>query len=406
MLKMHQRYGPIVRVAPDQLSYTSSAAIKTIYGAHTLAKDGFVEMDKDRNDYHKSGNGLWPILGAPTAVHRRYRKQFTHAFSDAGIRAMQPRIQAFVGMLIQGLKEVAEKDEYTDILSWYNWTTFDVIGDLAFGASFGCLENKAKHPWIQAIEVHFKSSAVISACKRYGLQFLVPVLMPKKLKAMRASNLRHNERQIEERIKLGTGRGDFWDNVIEKSDFEKGIGMSKPEMVANASVIVLAGSETTATLLAGTTYLLLKHPEIYKKLNEEVRTAFKSEDEINFMSVGRLEYMLAVLDEAMRVYTPVPNMGNRVVPACGATIEGKWVPGGVCISIHPHIRRAITDQYPCRHLSSVASGLPTTTSPTSTDPKTSSLSAGSLNRPQSSLMTIVLHGRHLPSDPGTVLGAL
>jgi averantin hydroxylase len=127
------------------------------------------------------------------------------------------------------------------------------------------------------------------------------------------------------------------DNVLLRTDFEKGTGMTKEEMVNNASILVLGGSETTATLLSGTVYLLLKHPAELKKLNEEVRRSFQDESEIDLVSIGRLSYLGAVLDEAMRVYPPAPNMGNRLVPMPGVEICGEWVPGGVSTHLLSHI---------------------------------------------------------------------
>ena len=100
-------------------------------------------------------------------------------------------------------------------------------------------------------------------------------------------------------------------------------------LAANASLLIIAGSETTATLLSGATYLLLKHPEALKKLTEEVRSTFKSEEEIILSSVSSLEYMLACLNEAMRVYPPVPIGMPRVVPKGGAKVVDTFVPEGV-----------------------------------------------------------------------------
>lgn len=56
--------------------------------------------------------------------------------------------------------------------------------------------------------------------------------------------------------------------------------MSLDEMVNNTSVLVLGGAETSATTLSGTTYLLLKNPSVMKKLQQEIRSSFKSSDEI------------------------------------------------------------------------------------------------------------------------------
>ena len=66
-----------------------------------------------------------------------------------------------------------------------------------------------------------------------------------------------------------------------------------------------------------------------KKLRDEVRSTFKHDDEIDLQSVGKLDYMLAVLDEGLRIYPPVPKQSDRVVPPQGAMVAGKWVPGGV-----------------------------------------------------------------------------
>lgn len=105
--------------------------------------------------------------------------------------------------------------------------------------------------------------------------------------------------------------------------------MTLPEIYANAAVLVIAGSETTATALSGTIYYLLQNHLALQKLTAEVRSTFRSETEINFGSVNRLEYLLACIEEALRMYPPVPALIPRVVPPGGAEISGRWVPGGV-----------------------------------------------------------------------------
>lgn len=101
------------------------------------------------------------------------------------------------------------------------------------------------------------------------------------------------------------------------------------KLQANAGILIIGGSETTATLLSGVTFLLLTNPNALKKLTEEVRSAFKSEDEIDFVSVSNLTYMLACLDEALRMYPPVPTGLPRVVPKGGAVVCGNHIPENV-----------------------------------------------------------------------------
>lgn len=61
-------------------------------------------------------------------------------------------------------------------------------------------------------------------------------------------------------------------------------------LMINAMVLIVAGSDTSATLLSGLVYLLLKNPVCLQKITHEVRSAFESEDEINFASVQGLPY--------------------------------------------------------------------------------------------------------------------
>jgi cytochrome P450 len=63
-----------------------------------------------------------------------------------------------------------------------------------------------------------------------------------------------------------------------------------------------------------------------EKLTEEIRTSFQSEDEIDFAGVSALPYLLACLDEALRMYPPVATGLPRVVPAGGAAVCGTYVP--------------------------------------------------------------------------------
>jgi cytochrome P450 len=74
----------------------------------------------------------------------------------------------------------------------------------------------------------------------------------------------------------------------------------------NASVLGVAGSETTATTITADFYLLLTNSRVYQQLSTEVRNAFKDETEITVTAVNKLEYMLACLNETMRMLPAVP----------------------------------------------------------------------------------------------------
>ena len=105
--------------------------------------------------------------------------------------------------------------------------------------------------------------------------------------------------------------------------------MTIDELASNASTLIIAGSETTATALSAATYFLATTPPALAKLTDEVRSTFATEDEIDLTSVQRLTYMLAVLDETLRLYPPVPSGSPRKISDGGETLAGQFVPPGV-----------------------------------------------------------------------------
>lgn len=105
------------------------------------------------------------------------------------------------------------------------------------------------------------------------------------------------------------------------------------KLIVNSGALILAGSETTATLLCGVTYLLTTHPDVLKKLTDEVRSSFVDDAEITLISVNKLHYMLACLKEGLRRYPPIAGVLPRQVPKGGAMVAGHFVPEGTIIGI-------------------------------------------------------------------------
>jgi cytochrome P450 len=101
------------------------------------------------------------------------------------------------------------------------------------------------------------------------------------------------------------------------------------EIKANANVLVIAGSETTATGLAAVTFFLCTHPQVLAKLQAEVRQSFQSADEIDFTSVLPLKYLDAVINESLRMMPPAPGHTTRVINENGDALDGHYLPPGV-----------------------------------------------------------------------------
>ena len=109
--------------------------------------------------------------------------------------------------------------------------------------------------------------------------------------------------------------------------------MTQDEIKATSGTLVIAGSETSATLLSGAIYYLLENPTWLSKLQLEVRTMFFTESQITFATTNLLKITNAVIHETFRLYPPVPIALPRVVPREGATVAGTYVPPDTKIGI-------------------------------------------------------------------------
>ena len=103
-------------------------------------------------------------------------------------------------------------------------------------------------------------------------------------------------------------------------------GTSFQTLQSQASALVVAGSETTATSLSAITYYLCRNPKVYDKLAREIRGAFSNYDQITGRSTDSLIYLKAVIEEGLRLYPPIPIGLPRVSP--GETVDGYYVPQG------------------------------------------------------------------------------
>lgn len=160
LYELHQIYGPVVRIAPWELSYTSAQAWKDIYTSSANEKGvtkeplpSMIVYGADELEYF----GAHSIMFQSTAAdHSRHRRVLSPAFSDKALRDQEPTITKHVDMLIQRLGERAGTP--VDLLDWSNFVVFDIIGDLTFGEPFGCLEESKMHPWIRFIFANLSTS--------------------------------------------------------------------------------------------------------------------------------------------------------------------------------------------------------------------------------------------------------
>ena len=109
----------------------------------------------------------------------------------------------------------AKKANAVSLTEWYNWTTFDIIGDLAFGEPFGGLEHAQYHPSVAAITDMVRATSIVASFKYLGLEDVVLPLL--KVAMKRSQKHRQQTREkLERRMALHVERPDLIESLLKK----------------------------------------------------------------------------------------------------------------------------------------------------------------------------------------------
>ncbi|KAB2572470.1 cytochrome P450 [Lasiodiplodia theobromae] len=335
LLKLHEKYGPIVRIAPNELSFSTAQSWKDIYGPrkghHPFVKAPFYDGNMFSDMAHSIASECDP------AKHAVMRKYLANAFTERSLREQEAIIGGHVDAFISKIGELGSAKEGIDLTRWFHLLTLDIIGDLAFGQSFGGIESGKTNSWIEAVIGSMGQFELADTFGRFPWVGKALITLNRgavdKLLASAREHQAYTVDLIKKRLARDTGRKDFITCLLEGGEGQN--QMSEIELAAHSSDFVIAGSETTATTLAVVVFYLCKDPSLMEELQREVRSSFDSYESINSTNTARLRYLHAVCQEALRICPPVPLGLPRIVPPGGDTVDGQFLPQGTVVSTHP-----------------------------------------------------------------------
>ncbi|GLI82178.1 hypothetical protein PoHVEF18_010584 [Penicillium ochrochloron] len=327
--KAHEKYGPVVRVSPGELSFMTAPSWTDIYAS----RQGKPSFPRDSTFFNEMLVDHRTLTMANDKDHARIRGSMAPAFAPRALMQQEPILQQNIDLLIKQLMKLTVDNQIVDLRTWYNYTTFDLLGDLAFGKSFGCLATSTFHEWVQFVLDLFYAAVLLRVVHRFRpLNRVLALLIPRSLMVKRE---RHSEMailKVRERIRAQTERPDFIYYMLQAAGKET---ISPHELEQQASILILAGSETTSVALTYATYLLLQHEPVLRQLRQELRANFQTEADINLLRVNRLSFLHAVLQEVLRLYPPFSNGFPRQTPIQGAVVDGQFIPGNVGLYPYP-----------------------------------------------------------------------
>lgn len=321
---MHRKYGPVVRIAPNELSYIEPQAWYDIYsmkpGRISLSKEleGHVPMDEE---------GIFTVQD--DIGHARIRKLIAAGFSNKSLTDQEPRLNRHFDLII---KMLARSHGKVDISHWMTLFSSDVISDLMFGQSFNSLHRGDHHTVTKHLDKAFFAFVIVAATHRAVpiVKFLVRAVPPRFLPWFHQAITASNE-LLDKRIAKANSEPDFLKTAISQLNATNGI--SRTELNATAIEILFAGTETTATLLTSAVYLILSNPDVHKRCKSEIRNAFAHSYEINMSTTLVLPYLAATIEETKRLRPPIAITFPRFTRPDGAIICGKYVPGKTFVGV-------------------------------------------------------------------------
>ncbi|KAI9596188.1 cytochrome P450 [Syncephalis fuscata] len=321
-LDLHKRYGPIVRIGPNEVWVSGVTMIRKILGSYQFKKSFHYEA------FRTEGNSLFTTNDAEQ--HRLQKRLMLPAYTTNSLSELESLIyDVGISRLVARLRRHADAGDTVDMMDMFQRLAFEIIGEVSFGKSLELFEEKKTlHPIMKWIN----GATTYSALKMLLGPLFRPSYFPESTQCVEDLSI-FSKQAIEKRRKYGGHRRkDSLQKLIDAVDEETGATMSDQDLVAQSIMLMVAGTDTTASTLTWTLLLLIEHPECARRLVEEIKALYPDPDtKITYEDVQSLPYLDAVLNESMRIRPIAPHGMPRVVPEGGITMGGYFLPAGTTV---------------------------------------------------------------------------
>ncbi|EFX00659.1 cytochrome p450 monooxygenase [Grosmannia clavigera kw1407] len=317
---LHQKYGDIVRLGPTELSINNSKAIEILHAKHsTCTKGPFYGLQQPMESL---------LMVRNKKDHARRRKVWDRGFNAKALHDYEPRVARYTDQLLEQID--AHVGQTFNLADWFNFYSFDVMGDLSFGKSFNMLQHGVRHYFMKSLHSDMDNLGLFS-----HLLWLFPIF-----KATPILNTEHHRfwafvrTQVHERMENKPDHPDVLSWLIDEYEsLEKPTRQDLLNLYGDAYLIIVAGSDTTAVALTSMFFELACHPGIVEKLREEVDGYYRQHDKPDPLSLGKLPYLQACVDESLRLHPAVPSGLQRITPPEGVQIDDIFIPGNTIVQV-------------------------------------------------------------------------
>ncbi|KAI0894322.1 benzoate 4-monooxygenase cytochrome P450 [Annulohypoxylon nitens] len=358
----HTRLGPVVRVGPNSLSFCDVSAFKDIYGHGSPVRKGeFYDL--------LAGSHRHLADVSDRDDHSRKRRVLAGAYSLASLESWEHIVADRTAALLQQYDNLCSQPQYHPTLHadrshrgrrmdgyinhrhWMILFAEDAIAQIGLSADLKLLEAghdtiKIKNLRGDSYEVCYRESlwrshmidtSLVWSPNWYRRLAWLTSWHPYWRDGARYTDICVYlvQRRLE-RYRAKEDLQDFFSCILQDKN-DKANMYPMGEMVAEASIMLNAGSDTTGIALTNVLYWLLKNPKCFQKLRVELDSVLDEDEYVaSFDKVKHLRYLRACLDESMRLTPPNTMSVNRLTPEQGMSIMGHWIPGNTTVHSPPY----------------------------------------------------------------------
>jgi tryprostatin B 6-hydroxylase len=168
VFELHEKYGDFVRVGSSDLSIIHPKAVAVIYGVGTKC---------GRSAFY-NGDPLPSLISCREKLaHDKRRRVWSPAFSDKALQGYAQRTKIYDNQLVSRIDVAAASGEPMNMSKWFNYYSFDVMGDLAFGKPFHMLENDEEHWAVTLMNAGLEALAFLFPIWLFRVLISIPGLL-------------------------------------------------------------------------------------------------------------------------------------------------------------------------------------------------------------------------------------
>jgi len=342
-IALHEKHGPVVRVAPGY--YSIAAPDKTIYGIGSK----FPKGDWYQGWKHPSPERWSLFPDQDSKRHAETRKRFQGLYSMSSLLSYEPYVDECIDIFLSKLGHFARSGTSIDLVHWFQCYAFDVIGEITYSERFGFLDNGDDVAGtMAALEKTMVYSTLVGIFPRlHPFIYAVMEKIPGSGAAGRTYLMSFVQRKINERgdakqrgvyvqprvSEDGATPQDFLEKLTEAQQ-------QNPDKVTPYHIFmmglsnIIAGADTTAISLSAVLYHLITTPGALSNLREEIEEHGLGDRRTTFKASQEMPYLQAVLKEALRMHPATGLPLWRVVPQGGVQIGEHWLPPGSNVGVN------------------------------------------------------------------------